>query len=49
MRVDQIHPGDTESIEAVSGVVVDPATDHEHVAFGCCCELDHRTDHLAVE
>ena len=49
MRVDQIHPGDTKSIEAVPGVIVNPATDHEHVAFGCCCELDHRTDHLAAE
>ena len=49
MRVDQIHPGDTKSIEAVPGVIVNPATDHEHVTPSCCSELDHRTDHLAVE
>ena len=49
MSVDEVQPRDTEIIEALSGIVVDPSTDHEHVAFGCCCEFDHRADHLAVE
>ena len=49
MSGDEVQPRDTEIIEALSGIVVDPSTDHEHIAFGCRCELDHRADHLAVE